>query len=302
MIRSFASAATAFFLIAASLSLLSGCWASRGGKATVDPAEMERLERRLDAAERARRDAQAANQRQGQEMRTELQRLRTELESERSGALAREAEMSELLNDAHEEIERLSAELQTARDRASASVSALDAEAMLREIEAALGPLAPVIGLEIVWTKRGQPALSMRADRVFDESVVNVGETARGPLAALAKELAKRAGDWRFAVAGHADNTPIKNLPYRDNTELSFQRAYSVARFLSAESPLPREAAEVWAVGEHAPRLSNETISGRLANRRVEIVPLARPPAEEEGSEPLLEAASLDDSGGAPSE
>ncbi|RKY23015.1 MAG: hypothetical protein DRP62_06745 [Planctomycetota bacterium] len=72
-------------------------------------------------------------------------------------------------------------------------------------------------------------------------------------------------------VVGHTDSDPIKKSKWKDNWELSSQRALSVARYL-----MQRGIAEdkISAVGRGAskPIASNATASGKARNRRVEIV------------------------------
>ena len=72
-------------------------------------------------------------------------------------------------------------------------------------------------------------------------------------------------------VVGHTDSDPIKKSKWKDNWELSAQRALSVTRYL-----IKRGIAEerIRAVGRGAsqPIASNATSSGRARNRRVEIV------------------------------
>lgn len=72
-------------------------------------------------------------------------------------------------------------------------------------------------------------------------------------------------------VVGHTDADPIKKSKWKDNWELSAQRALSVVRYL-----LKRGIAkdEIRAVGCGASQsiASNATSSGKARNRRVEIV------------------------------
>jgi chemotaxis protein MotB len=263
-----------------------GCGAKSGAGGLSDPAV---LERRLQASEQARRDAQAANDRQGEEMRAEIDRLRQQTESARAESLRRETEASALLTDAQAEIERLSQDLKAAQDGTFAGGPGMEAEIALKQVERALGPMGAVLGLETDFTREdGRPALLMSGDRLFERGTVNLREEVKAPLGALAAQLAPLVIDWRFAVAGHADAAPIKNLPYKDNTELSFHRALAVARLFAETDPSLAMSLEVRALGERAPRAPNDSPPGRAANRRVEIIPIARPgSSESETDEPF---------------
>lgn len=75
-----------------------------------------------------------------------------------------------------------------------------------------------------------------------------------------------------FEVRGHTDDRPLTSHPlFRDNYDLSFGRADSVARYLSKEGRIPLERFEIIARGAGDPRAPNTTEEGRAANRRVEI-------------------------------
>jgi len=72
-------------------------------------------------------------------------------------------------------------------------------------------------------------------------------------------------------VVGHTDSDPIKKSGWKDNWELSAQRALAVARYL-LERGIPDEKTRAVGCGASQPRASNATASGKAKNRRVEIV------------------------------
>lgn len=74
-------------------------------------------------------------------------------------------------------------------------------------------------------------------------------------------------------VVGHTDTDPIrktKNL-YKDNWDLSAERALTVVRYL-VDRGIPKESICGVACGEARPVASNSSSSGKAKNRRVEIV------------------------------
>ena len=74
-------------------------------------------------------------------------------------------------------------------------------------------------------------------------------------------------------VEGHTDNRPINTAYFPSNWELSGARASSVVRFfLMQESALDPEMYKTVGFGEFRPVATNETVSGRARNRRVEIL------------------------------
>ncbi len=78
--------------------------------------------------------------------------------------------------------------------------------------------------------------------------------------------------DFNILVEGHTDNVPIKNEKFRDNWDLSVQRATSVIRILQQEYNV--DPARLTAAGRsyYIPKADNETSQGRSKNRRTEII------------------------------
>ncbi len=72
-------------------------------------------------------------------------------------------------------------------------------------------------------------------------------------------------------VVGHTDKDPIRKSKWKDNWELSAQRALSVLRYL-VKRGIPEDKIQAAGRGESQPIASNSTASGKARNRRVEIV------------------------------
>jgi chemotaxis protein MotB len=72
-------------------------------------------------------------------------------------------------------------------------------------------------------------------------------------------------------VVGHTDSDPIKKSKWKDNWELSAQRALSVLRYLVKKGISP-DNIKAAGRGASQPIASNSTSSGKARNRRVEIV------------------------------
>jgi outer membrane protein OmpA-like peptidoglycan-associated protein len=82
-------------------------------------------------------------------------------------------------------------------------------------------------------------------------------------------------------VSGFTDDLQIRGGPfsaYRDNWELSVQRAVTVVRAL-IEAGLPERALFAAGFGQNHPIAPNDNDGNRAKNRRVEIAPVARPRA-----------------------
>lgn len=73
-------------------------------------------------------------------------------------------------------------------------------------------------------------------------------------------------------VQGHTDSIPISQISvYRSNWHLGAARAVTVVEFLNNQSMLDSENFKASSFGEFRPISTNETVTGRRQNRRVEI-------------------------------
>ena len=75
----------------------------------------------------------------------------------------------------------------------------------------------------------------------------------------------------KFQVAGHTDNKPIKSGKFRDNWELSAQRALTVTD-LMIKTGLDARRLSAAGYADVLPVATNDTDDGRRQNRRIEIV------------------------------
>jgi len=98
------------------------------------------------------------------------------------------------------------------------------------------------------------------------------GDAAR-TIGQIAHELKGRYANKDILVYGHTDNTPIKKSGWKDNYELSAQRALSVVRKLKSAGVDPRRLVAC-GCGENRPRVPNSSAKNRKRNRRVEIFAL----------------------------
>lgn len=78
--------------------------------------------------------------------------------------------------------------------------------------------------------------------------------------------------DHQVIIEGHTDNEPIRASKdkFKDNIELSYFRAYALARALERNG-VPYERMTVIGYGGANPIASNETEEGKIKNRRVEV-------------------------------
>lgn len=83
--------------------------------------------------------------------------------------------------------------------------------------------------------------------------------------------LREKYADKPIDVVGHTDTDPIRKSKWKDNWELSAQRALTVARYLIKQG-VDEEKIRAVGCGESRPITSNSNASGKAKNRRVEIV------------------------------
>lgn len=75
----------------------------------------------------------------------------------------------------------------------------------------------------------------------------------------------------RIQVEGHTDNVPIRTSEFRDNWQLSSERALAVLQRLLANSSLKPERFSAVGYGEYGPVVPNNSPQNRALNRRVDI-------------------------------
>jgi chemotaxis protein MotB len=91
--------------------------------------------------------------------------------------------------------------------------------------------------------------------------------------------LKHTSGD--VAVAGHTDDIPISTPRYRSNWELSTSRATSVVHELLRSKEMPPDRFVLEGYADTKPLVPNDNAKNRAKNRRVEIIVLKSPVADE---------------------
>jgi chemotaxis protein MotB len=132
----------------------------------------------------------------------------------------------------------------------------------------------------------------LRVDLV-DEVLFDSGEASLKPagIAVFGKigAVLAKTTDRRVEVQGHTDNVPItgalaKRFP--TNWELSAARATNVVRFLQDQAKLDPRRLTATAHAEFQPKGPNDTDAGRRQNRRIEILLIPIPVAEQLEAKP----------------
>ncbi|MEX2485109.1 MAG: OmpA family protein [Brumimicrobium sp.] len=163
-----------------------------------------------------------------------------------------------------EERERKISELE--REIARQDSIAKRLNSLLRE--ALLGFDSDELTIEI---KNGKVYVSMSDKLMFASGKADVQEKGKEALEVLSRVL-KKNPEFEILVEGHTDNVPIKTGKYNDNWDLSVARATSMVRLLNETHGLEAERLTASGRGEHDPKASNDTSTGRAKNRRTEII------------------------------
>jgi type VI secretion system protein ImpK len=115
----------------------------------------------------------------------------------------------------------------------------------------------------------GRTLVTLTGRDLFASGSAAVNNAYADTLKRIANALNKVPG--RVLVEGHTDDQPLKSLRYRDNFELSRERAVSVAKIL--QQAIDNPARLQWnGMGSSKPRFRPESDpENRARNRRVEI-------------------------------
>lgn len=119
----------------------------------------------------------------------------------------------------------------------------------------------------------GKSLITLLAPNLFESASAKVNSDYLETLGHVASAL--NAIDGRVLVIGHTDNQPLRSLRYRDNFELSRERAASVVEVLKVVVLNPARI-ELTGLGDTDPRYTPPSLpENRKRNRRVEIVLVA---------------------------
>lgn len=117
---------------------------------------------------------------------------------------------------------------------------------------------------------QSQLMLTISDNALFPSGSATLKPESRSLAGAIANML-KQYPEYEIIVAGHTDDQPISNREFRNNWELSFQRAYNFMEILLNNSKHDPKLISPIGHGEYRPVDTNDTVLGRSKNRRVEV-------------------------------
>lgn len=145
---------------------------------------------------------------------------------------------------------------------------------MARDIQSVMAPLVEQGKVRVTQTDRGVN-VEINASVLFPTGDARLSDGSAEVMKAVAEVL--RNDDHTIQVEGHTDSIPIKNAKFPSNWELSVVRASSVIR-LFIDSGVAESRLTAIGHGPTQPVASNDTAEGRMRNRRVSVMVLARLP------------------------
>lgn len=211
--------------------------------------------------------------------REENERLRNELQKER------ELKIAELARQKQDYEKRIS-DLESRLANITGELSEFKklSESQKRELErmsSQANELEKQLEEEI---KKGQ----IRLKRVHEKIIINIDEKIsfdtgkadlkKNVLNALDKisKILSNYPENTIMIEGHTDNVPIHNMWFRDNWQLSTERALAVLNYLLRNTNLNPSRLAAVGYGEYQPEVLNDSDENRALNRRVDIVVIPR--------------------------
>ena len=119
--------------------------------------------------------------------------------------------------------------------------------------------------------KAGTVTVTLQNAILFDAGKASLKKSTSAELDHIQSVLESKYSGRQIDVVGHTDTDPIKKSQWKDNWELSAQRALSVVRYL-VERGVSKDTIRAVGRGESQPVAPNDSAGGKAKNRRVEIV------------------------------
>jgi chemotaxis protein MotB len=146
-----------------------------------------------------------------------------------------------------------------------------EAEARVAEFKALLQRFKALIdnGTLRVKIVDGRMVVSLGSDILFPSGSAGLSPEGKKTIADVAKILA--TVDRKYQVEGHTDNVPIRTAQFPSNWELAAARAITVVETMM-DAGVKAERVSAASFADSRPVHKNESVDGRKANRRIEIV------------------------------
>lgn len=153
----------------------------------------------------------------------------------------------------------------------------IDQELIDEEFEALYGELIEfndVEGLRLEIAKsNSEIRIRLSNNLLFSPEEANIYENSTETLRQIVNIIKSYDDTLELIIMeGNTDNLPITTGRYRDNFELSIERALNVLYFFRYEGNFEPDKLVPMGYGEYNPVATNDTIEGRAKNRRTDIL------------------------------
>ncbi|MEV5026381.1 flagellar motor protein MotB [Paenibacillus sp. LPE1-1-1.1] len=115
-----------------------------------------------------------------------------------------------------------------------------------------------------------QLMITISDNALFAPAQASVKPESKALAVAIGKML-QQYPDYEVIVSGHTDTTPISNVFFKSNWDLSSMRAIRFMDILLENKQLKPERFSAIGYGEYRPVADNKTAAGKSKNRRVEV-------------------------------
>ncbi len=184
------------------------------------------------------------------------------------------------LNVEHENLKGRFESVQTEKDQLAQRISQ-DQETiqeLQKQIQESKKSPAEVTGFGAGYDVAFDPAagtitVTLPNEILFDSGKATLKQATNKELDHILSVLNSKYAGRQIDVVGHTDSDPIKKTKdlWKDNWELSAERALTVVRYLTQRG-VPESRIRASGCGAARPIASNDNTAGKAKNRRVEIV------------------------------
>jgi chemotaxis protein MotB len=144
-------------------------------------------------------------------------------------------------------------------------------EKLARRLQREMQVMGKDKDIEVQFDKEGGLKIVLPNAILFDTARADLKPEASPVLEAVGGLLNELQGVM-FEIRGHTDGRPLTSSGrFRDNYDLSYARADTVARWFASSGRIPLEQFEIISCGPSQPVAANDTEEGLRQNRRVEI-------------------------------
>ncbi len=169
--------------------------------------------------------------------------------------------------------ENLESERQDLANRVAQDQQTIDElQRQIEELHKTPAQATGLEGLDVAFdAAAGTITVTLQNTILFDSGKATLKSTTSKELDQIVSVIKQKYASKDIDVVGHTDTDPIQKSSWKDNWELSAQRALSVTRYL-IEHGIPEKQVRADGCGSARPVASNATADGKARNRRVEIV------------------------------